>query len=163
MDITIALQRAVKTFPMGTGALAARMGLAVSSLLHKVSPTYATAHVSPEEMAEIMEVTGDHGALHALAGRLGYVLMPAPGAEFGDTSMEALAATVAEFGQFVAEASRGLADGKVSDNERMRIEREGADALAAIERLIALAAKMNQAGKPADVVNLMSDRAQARA
>ena len=75
MDITIALQRAVRSFEHGTPALAARLGISQTSLLHKVSPTYPTAHCSPEEAVEIMQVTGDHGALHAMAGPLGYVLL----------------------------------------------------------------------------------------
>lgn len=151
MDITLALQRAVKQWPHGTAALAARLGIGVSSLLHKVSPTYPTAHVSPEEMLDIMEVTGDHGAMHALAGHLGYVLLPAPQCADGSEPIAALAETVREFGEFVANASQALADGRVTDNERQRIEREGADALAAIERLMALAQRLNSRNKPGPV------------
>lgn len=151
MDITIALQRAVKQWPHGTAALAARMGLGVSSLLHKVSPTYPTAHASPEEAVEIMEVTGDHGALHAMAARLGYVLLPTPAVDVTHAPIAALADSVREFGEFVAEASTALADGRVSDNERRRIESEGAQALAAIERLLSIAQQLNEQAKPTPI------------
>lgn len=148
MDITIALQRAVRAFPLGSAALAARLGINVTSLSHKVSPTYPTAHCSPEEMVEIMELTGDHGALHAMAARLGYVLLPAPGVDGGHESLQALASTVAEFGELCSEVATGVADGQVTDTERNRIEQEASEALAAIEQLLQVVARMNQAGKP---------------
>lgn len=149
MDITIALQRAVRAFEHGTPALAARLGISQSSLLHKVSPTYPTAHCSPEEVVEIMQVTGDHGALHAMAGALGYVLLPGPSLELQGESALALARTVAEFGEFAVVTANALADGQVSDNERARIEREAAQALAAIQQLLQVAARINLAAKVA--------------
>lgn len=149
MDITIALQRAVRSFEHGTPALAARLGISQTSLLHKVSPTYPTAHCSPEEAVEIMQVTGDHGALHAMAGPLGYVLLPAPALHGQGESASALARTVAEFGEFAVATASALADGRVSDNERARIEREASEALAAIEQLLLIAARINRQGKPA--------------
>lgn len=148
MDLTIALQRAVRGFEHGTAALAARMGLQLTSLYHKVSPTYPTSHCSPEEMLEIMQITGDHGALQALAGNLGYVLLPAPDLAADTPCTLALAQSVQEFGEFAAESARGLADGRISDNELARIEREGAQALAAIQELMRVAARVHQAGKP---------------
>jgi hypothetical protein len=148
MDLTIALQRAVRGFEHGTAALAARMGLQLTSLYHKVSPTYPTSHCSPEEMLEIMQITGDHGALHALAGHLGYVLLPTPDLAADTPSTLALAESVREFGEFAAESARSLADGRISDNELARIEREGAQALGAIEQLLKVAARVHQAGRP---------------
>ena len=148
MDLTIALQRAVRGFEHGTAALAARMGLQLTSLYHKVSPTYPTSHCSPEEMLEIMQITGDHGALQALAGNLGYVLLPAPDLAADTPCTLALAQSVQEFGEFAAESARGLADGRISDNELARIEREGAQELAAIQELMRVAARVHQASRP---------------
>lgn len=148
MDITIALQRASRNFEHGTAALAARLGMSITSLSHKTSPTYPGAHCSPEEMLELMQVTGDHGALHAMAVQLGYVLLPMPAMESQAECTITLASAVAEFGEFIAEAAKDLADGRVTDNERARIEREGAQALAAIERLLQVAARINREGKP---------------
>lgn len=147
MDMTIALQRAVRGFEHGTAALAARMGLQQTSLYHKVSPTYPTAHCSPEEMLEIMQITGDHGALHALAGHLGYVLLPAPELSDETEGMLALAESIREFGEFASETARGLADGRISDNELARIQREGFQALAAIEQLLKVAVRVHQFSK----------------
>jgi DNA-binding transcriptional regulator YdaS (Cro superfamily) len=150
MDITLALQRAVRAFPHGTNALAARLGISPTSLSHKVSTTYPAAHCSPEEVLEIMQATGDVGALQAMADALGFVLIPLPKHDaHGDEAMATMMKTVKEFGDFVSEASNDLADGRISDNELARVEREGAEALGAIQALLAFVAGMNQAGKPA--------------
>lgn len=149
MDVTLALQRAVKAFPHGSDALAARLRISTTSLLHKVSPTYPGAHCSPEEALAIMEATNDHGALHAMAGQLGYVLLPMPGGEeAGGQIATHLATTVREFGEFVAEAARDLGEGKCTTNELARVEREGAEALAAIQQLLSLAQQLHAAGRP---------------
>jgi hypothetical protein len=148
MDITIALQRAVRAFPLGSAALAARLGISPTSLAHKVSPTYPAAHASVEEACEIMEITNDHAALHAMAARLGYVLLPAPGAAVSQESLQAMAATVREFGEFCFEVAGSVADGHVTDNERARVEAEAADTLGAIEGLLAVVVQhLNEAPK----------------
>lgn len=152
MDVTIALQRAVQGFALGTAALAARLNTSVHSLNHKVSPTYPGAHCSPEEALAIMQVTGDHGALHAQAMLLGYVLLPTPqaGDAHGETAM-ALASSVREFGEFVARAAGDMADGRCTANELADIQREGAEAQAAIQQLLGLAQQMHNAGQGPDL------------
>ena len=151
MNITDALYRAVHSYPGGSESLAPRMGMRASSLDHKVSPTYPGAHCSPEEMAAIMELTGDHGPLQALAMRLGYSLLPLsrPGTQVGLEVVRQLAAAVREFGEFIGEISNDLADGQVSDNELRRIQHELADMMGAAQSLYGLAARMNHDAKPA--------------
>lgn len=151
MNITDALYRAVHDYPGGSECLAPRMGMRASSLDHKVSPTYLGAHCSPDDMARIMEFTGDHGALQALGLRLGYALLhlAKPDAQLGPDFVHALSTTVREFGEFISEASTNLADGRVSDNELRRIERELADMMAAAQALYGLAARINRDAKPA--------------
>lgn len=149
MDVTLALQRAVRGFPHGTEALAARLRVSVTSLSHKVSPTYPGAHCSPEEVLEIMDITGDDGPLHALAQARGYVLLPAPRVAMeGDSAGLALAHSVQAFGEFAAESARGLADGRVTGNELARLQREAADALAAIQALVRLAQRVHEQSGP---------------
>lgn len=150
MDITLALQRAVRGFPLGTDALAAHLGISVHSLNHKVSPSYREAHCSPAEMLAIMEATGDHGALHAMAGQLNYVLVPAAlrGVQADETA-QALAETVREFGEFVSVAAGDLADGVCTANELGDIEREATEALAAIQKLVSRAQQVHLQGQPA--------------
>lgn len=152
MDITRALYRAVHGFPLGTEALAAAIGIQRTSLLHKVSPSYPSAHCSPEEAVQIMQATGDHGAHHAQGMLLGYVHIPAPqiAGAAGET-MQQLAAAVREFGEFMMTAAADLADGHCTGNELAEIEREGADAIAAVQQLLALAQRMHAAGVPREV------------
>lgn len=150
MHIVDALYRAAHNYPHGgIDALAGRLGISVNSLQHKVNPSYAGAHCSPGEMAQIMELTGDHGALQALAARLGYVLLQVPQASADGGFSRELAATVQEFGQFIGEISHDLADGVVTATELRRIEKEGADALHAMQNLMALAAQIHEVAKPA--------------
>jgi hypothetical protein len=144
MNITDALHRAVHSYPGGAESLAPRMRISASSLSHKVSPTYPGAHCSPDEMAVIMELTGDHGPMQALAQRLGYVLLPVPAAVSSDQFAQRLAASVREFGEFVAEVAKDLADNQVSDNELRRIERELAEMMGAAQALYAYAAGRNK-------------------
>jgi len=151
MNITDSLWRAAHAYPGGIEALAVRMGISASSLAHKVKPSNLGAHCSPEEMAQVCEMTGDHGAAHALADRLGYVLLPMPqladGVDAGFTT--GLASAVQEFGQFIAEVSSNLADGRVTDNELRRINKEAAEMIAAAQKLVVLAERMNDQNKPA--------------
>lgn len=155
MDVTIALQRAVRGFALGTAALAARLGCSETSLNHKVSPTYPGAHCSPEEMRDIMELTGDHGALHALAAPLGYVLLPTPRVGDADgATAQALATSVREYAEFATEAAKGMLDGEVTDNELARLQREAAEAIAAINQLVRMGQQLNAQGKPAPLAEV---------
>ena len=150
MNITDALYRAAHAYPGGLEALAVRMGISASSLAHKVSPNYPGAHCSPQEMAAIMEFTGDHGALQALAGRMRYMLLPMVAKGPVDAEFtQRLATSVKEFGEFIAAISADLGDGRVTDNELRRIECELADMQAATAALYALAARLNRDAKPA--------------
>lgn len=148
MDVTLALQRAVRGFAHGTAALAARMRISETSLSHKVSPTYPGAHCSPEEALEIMEATGDHSALHVQAKRLQYVLLPAPAAEASRRGTVALVQAVKEFGELAASAAESLDDGCITANELARLQREAAEAQAAIQELMRVAQAMHRAGVP---------------
>jgi hypothetical protein len=162
MDITRALHRAVHNHPAGTAALAAQMGMSRHTLTHKCSPTDLTAHCSPEEAAMIMEITGDHGPLQAMADRLGYICLSRMACD--EATDGELVAAVREFGEFLHASSSGMADGQVSDNELGRIEAEASDAISRINQLVAKARAINQAGKPVELREVRaqsSERAQA--
>jgi len=150
MSLTAHLWRAAHKSPPGIAVLANALGLAESSLHNKVSMTNHGAHCSPEEMAGIMELTGDHGALHSLAARLGYVLlaMPQMASEADQGYIEDAARTMRECGEFIAAATAGMSDGKVTDNELRGIQKECAELIAAAQRVMAMAERINQDGKP---------------
>ncbi len=151
MDITRALQAAVRGYPHGTKSLAAALGMQDGTLSHKVSPTYQTQWCSPEEMLRIMEITGDDGPLLALADARNYVLLPRPvlAGDATDECMARMLDCIKEFSEFTQEIAADLADDKVKDNELRRIEKEGAEAIAAIHRMMAWAQAKHEAAKPA--------------
>lgn len=150
MNLTAHLYRAAHNFAQGMGILASALGIAESSLQNKVSITNPGAHCSPEEMARILELTGDHGALHALNARLGYVALAlhrlSDAAD--DAAVQLMTSSIKEFGELMAETSADLANGQVSDNELKRITKEGVEAIAAIQQLLAYVQQRNEAGKP---------------
>lgn len=150
MNLTAHLYRAAHNFPPGMGTLASALGVAESSLQNKVSITNPGAHCSPEEMARILELTGDHGALHALNARLGYVALALPRMSDAsdDSAVQLMTSSIKEFGELMAETSADLANGQVSDNELKRITKEGVEAIAAIQQLLAYVQQRNEAGKP---------------
>ena len=83
MNITGLLHNAVRNFrgpepedSNGAAGLSVYMGITAVSLSHKVSPTYPSAHCSPEEIVAICQLTRDHAPLQAMAKALGYVLLP---------------------------------------------------------------------------------------
>ena len=151
MDITRALQRLVRNYKGGTESLAEAVYMSGTTLNHKVSPTYPTQWCSPEEMLGLMEQADDDGPLMVMAAARHYVLLPMPqlAGDATDACMARLLDCIKEFSEFTQEIANDLADGKVKDNELKRIEKEGAEAITAIQRMIARAAAMHESGKPA--------------
>lgn len=152
MDITRALQHAVKkTWKHGTQALAAALGMSSDKvLLAKVSPDRDDTHCSPEEMLQIMAVTGDHSALFAMAEDLGYVLLknPAHGQTADIECTKHLVVTVREFGEFIETVTEAASDRDINANELKEIHAKCADAQAALLSLDAWAEQRHEAGKP---------------
>lgn len=150
MNVTRALQRAVKNFRLGTQALAVAMGVSSDKvLLAKVNPERTETHCSPREMLQIMEITGDHSALFEMADEMGYVLIknPLAGAEVGECAKH-LVDSVREFGAFIETVSASAADGVVTLNERKEVAERCARAQAEIIQLDAFIGAKHEAGKP---------------
>lgn len=157
MNFTALLFNAVRNFrgpqpedSNGAAGLAPYMGITATSLSHKVSPTYPSAHCSPDEVVNVCKLTGDHEAVRAMAKELGYALLPIAQASdaCGPEHAKRMAATVKEFGEFLAESAANAADGHLSDNEMARITREFMESMAAQTGLYAALKAMHQAGKP---------------
>lgn len=150
MDVTLALQRAAQGFAPGTKALAAALDMSPTTLAHKVSPTYPGQWCSPEEAVQIMQLTDNIGPLVAMGDSVDCLVLrkPPPSADGNQCAM-ALSATVKEFGEFCIASSTALNAGQISGNKVAEMEREGMEAIAAIQELIALATRLNEAAKPA--------------
>ena len=162
MNITALLFNAVRRFrgvepddANGAAGLAPAMGITATSLNHKVSLTYPTAHCSPDEVVLICKLTGDHAPMQAMAMQLGYALLPIVSKQeqndpefFGRLTL-----SVKEFGEFITEASSGYADKSIDDNEMARITKEFAEAMAAQSHLFAALKARHLAAKPASVLS----------
>lgn len=150
MDKTRAFHAAVRSFALGTDALAAAMGISTTTLNHKANPHDAKQFFSPEEGIELQQLTGNHGAVQVEAAALGYVLIKRPdlGAE-GSLSFERVNTTVREFSEFLASSTSALADGAITGNELRRVEAECTEAIAAVQDLLALIRSMHEQGRPA--------------
>ena len=101
----------------GSAALATRMGMSVAVLNNKVSPTCSTHHLRLDEALTVMEFTGDHSIIQAMASRLGGVYCEVTGeATKDELIMTALSASACQ-GDVMTEMHKALEDGRISCNE----------------------------------------------
>ena len=159
MNVTGLLYAAVRGFrgpaaddSNGATGLAPFMDMSATSLSHKVSPAYTNSHCSPEEVVQICKLTGDAGAVRAMALELGYALLPiAPVGEGpgGSQFMAGLAASIKEFGEFITESSSRAASNGISDNDMARIDREFSEHMAASAHLYSLIRQQHRDSRPA--------------
>lgn len=151
MDKTRALYAAVHGYGLGTEALAAAMvpPLSAVTLRHKVNPNDGKQFPSPEEAIQIQQITGNHGALQVEARELGYVLLKSPAHGLAQRSFEQVNETVREFSEFLHEATSGLTGPVPTGNMMAKIEREGMEAIAAIQDLLLMVRQVHEAAMPA--------------
>lgn len=99
--------------------------------------------VSVNLLVPLMLATGSYRALDAAAQALGgvFVRVPAavPQAALQGNLLQGLLATVKEFGEFAAESSADIADGKLPPDQFARIRKEGQESLTAIVTFLELA------------------------
>lgn len=125
MDIMDAAYKAVHDYPHGgSAALAGRMGLSAAILRNKVNSTASAHHLRLDEAVKIMELTGDHSIVHAIAHRLGGVYcdvsVEATQTQTEDLIMTALAAS-ASSGSVIQELHDALEDGRISCDQRITL------------------------------------------
>ena len=91
----------------GSSGLAPYMGLTSTSLSHKVSPTYPNTNLSPDELLQVMELTGDHSAFLAMALRLGYapIPLPKPGEHSDEIFNSLMTKSIKEYGESIHAAT----------------------------------------------------------
>lgn len=139
LDVLDAIYHAAHGGPGGVAALAARMGLSVSTLTHKVNPNNTTHNVFPRELVALQELTGNAAPLHAMADRLGYTCTRATPDQSGGDPVEAfitLQCAFADLVRAVADPLQGDAKA-VTKNEMRRAEHQAAELQAAIGHVLA--------------------------
>lgn len=150
LDILDAIYHAAHGGPGGIAALAARMGMPVPTLTHKVNPNNTTHNVFPRELLALQELSGNAAPLHAMADRLGYTCTRATPDQSGGCPVDAFMRLQTAFAELVCAVADPLQpQGKeVSRNEMRRAERQAAELQAAIgHTLAALRGRMRVAPK----------------
>ncbi|WKB52295.1 phage regulatory CII family protein [Eleftheria terrae] len=123
------------SFPGGVPALAQRMGVSANTLNHKLNPSNDTHHLTVRELQKAMHITGDHGPLHALCASLNHVALPIS-TNAGGCVDHALRELGAQVGDVYRQVDGALKDRRVTPNERKRIRREVAEAIAALNNVL---------------------------
>lgn len=135
--------------PGGAVSLAPRLGKSHTSLAHELNGT-GIAKLGLLDAEKITLLTGDLRILAAFAANCGQMLLPLPEAMVlsQDDCMLRLADTAREFGELCKEVGGDLSDGKISDNELGRINREGGELIASLHALLESLARRHADGKP---------------
>lgn len=147
-----ALQLA-RSYPGGIAAMALRLGKSESTLRKELtgSDGYKLGALDLEAMTMHSVSVRQPNALVAAgisASNYGCMLIPLPDADkFADSAdvMFGLADMAHEFSDLCHEVSQDIKDGKITDNELKRIDRETGALIASLHRLRERLAEMNAA------------------
>lgn len=134
MSLEDEIYRRAHAYPGGIAALAPRMGLKETSLRHKVSPTYPTAHLSPRELVMLIEFCG-FGPLHSICAELGHAAIPLP--RGSGRVAEGIARSMREVGEALTVAAAAVEDGKVESKEIHRFRKEVIEAIGSLGEVAA--------------------------
>ena len=119
----------------GSTAIAARMGMSSTVLNSKVNPNCDTHHLRLDEALTIMEFTGDHSIIQAMAHRLGGVFCEVNGeATKDELIMTALSASACQ-GDVMTEMHKALEDGRISCSELDVLSHKIQTAMSALQSL----------------------------
>lgn len=155
MNILDTVRRQVRNYPGGIDVVALRLGKSVSTLEKELrgAPGFK---LGAEDAAEIsamcMEVRSEHAAAYvtALAGRMHCMLVPMPlDAEIGDSECYRAACEVSrQAASHLSEVLSALADGRITDNELLVVDRARGQYFAADQACRRMLGELNRAGKP---------------
>lgn len=139
MNTLDAAHRIGLEYPGGIKALAVRMGISPGVLVCKLNPNTATHHLTMIEAQRLMAMTERYDVLHAMADELGFVCVAKnsdalDAAPMGDIG-HALAHACAEFGIYLNEVDVAMKDGRITANERKRLEAALTDMVSAATAL----------------------------
>jgi hypothetical protein len=137
----------VQDYPGGCRALAPRMDKNETTLAHELHGT-GIAKLGLADGQKITQLTGDLRILERFANNCGQRIVPLPEAKtiLNNDCMLRLADSAAEFGELFREIGVDLSDGKISDNEMARIDRECGILMASLHALRSALADRNAQG-----------------
>lgn len=132
----------------GSPALALRMGMTPTVLNSKVNPQCNTHHLRLDEALTLMDYTGNHNIMHAMASRLGGVYCKVDyvdGINEMDILMTALSTSACQ-GDVMAQMYEALEDGHISEKQAEGLLITIQNAMSAMKKL-SLQIKERNGGK----------------
>lgn len=138
MDVRDAAYNVGHDYPGGARALAVRMGKNGTTLTHELNAT-GGAKLGLLDSVKMTQLAGDMRILTAFAAECNHMVLPLPTTidPGSDDCMRKLAETMRESSELATTVCAALADdGDISENERIAIEREGAQMVAALQSLL---------------------------
>ena len=135
MNVLDAAYHLVHDQPGGAEALGPRLGMSGKLLSNKVRQADATHVLTLSEALRMQQLTGDHRIFLAEAEQLGYIPIPAPNTAAGDNITKDILDAAADFGDYMREVNKALADNIITTNERKELERRLATFMAAAYHL----------------------------
>ena len=124
MNYKDAFHRTVHEAPGGCEALAVRMGYTAGLLRNKANPNSTTNVLTMDDASRVMELTGNHEVLHALARQHGFVCTKIDEQPASDMAvLESVTDIWQCLGQVGTQVHMALADGKVDQHEVRHIEK----------------------------------------
>lgn len=143
MDILDSIRRAVRHYPGGVDAVAPRLGKSPSTLEKELraAPQYKLGAVDAAEIAVMCVEHGSGFGLEyptRLAEAVGCTLLQLPdsGRAMDQVTAQAVADLMREFADVVTSATTADADGEISRNEMLAIERQWAELVGAGQALL---------------------------
>ncbi|QDJ40309.1 phage regulatory CII family protein [Bordetella hinzii] len=128
MNTKDAAYHTVHDYAGGSESLGPRVGISAAVLRNKVNPNNETHHLTLAEAQRIVDLTGDFRMLRAWAHQTGHLLIKAPDSKRAESDMSVLEQMVGFMvasGAYGQEIHKALADGSVTRDELVRIERAG--------------------------------------
>ena len=116
---------------------------AASTLCHELDPDYAMAKLGLADAVKITKRTRDLRILQAFAADCGQYVLPLPDLEAGGDVTEHIIRCTKEFSDYLQAFSASMADGRVTDNELARCQKELGELVQTANGLLALAQRAN--------------------
>lgn len=136
MDIIDAAYKTVHSAKHGgSKPLASRMDMSSTVLNSKVNPNCDTHHLRLDEAVTIMEFTGDHAIIKAMAHRLGGVYSQVDSSDTQASLLMTALSSSARQGDVMSEMMLALADGRISCSERDALQPRIQAAMAMLQTL----------------------------
>lgn len=150
MSILDAAYNVVHDYPGGAHSLGPRIGKNPTTLNHEVAGD-GTAKFGLVDAVKATQLTRDMRILYSFAEECAHMCLPLPHVCTPATSsvIAALGQSSQRFAALCAEVCSGMDDGKISDNELERIERERSALMSELSQLAGSIRMLNHSGKPA--------------